>query len=303
MMRQPTEAGWAVSPCGVRATISSSTSAVEQVGSTRFLGVHISDDLPWNINTSFLDKKSQQRKRYYPYNAHFLQSTINWILSSCIIVWYGACTTSCQMTRQRTVGAVGRIASVPLPSLKDIYNTRLIHRATRIACIHTYPSNILFSLLPLGRRLQSLQAKTGRLKDNVLYRAVRMLNSLLALPTLPPWPLPPLTPGHRLFQHTHTDTHIHSYADLRNCTFTYSYLALFYRLRLNSNNKSCLLSCTSDTICALTVYCLSIDGLTVFCLFFFFTQSLPFFFFTAVLTLLLFTLQKSVTFYFFFLPL
>ena len=36
-------------------------SAVESVKSTKFLGVHITDDLTWTTNTTFLVKKAQQR--------------------------------------------------------------------------------------------------------------------------------------------------------------------------------------------------------------------------------------------------
>ncbi len=36
-------------------------SAMEQVSSTRFLGVHMSDDLSWMNNTTTLAKKAQQR--------------------------------------------------------------------------------------------------------------------------------------------------------------------------------------------------------------------------------------------------
>ncbi len=50
----------------------------------------------------------------------------------------------------------------------------------------THPSHSFFSLLPSGRRLRSLQARTSRLKDSFIHQAVRKLNSL---PTLPPPPL------------------------------------------------------------------------------------------------------------------
>ncbi|KAI3376743.1 hypothetical protein L3Q82_000086 [Scortum barcoo] len=37
------------------------SAAVERVSSTKFLGVHISDDLSWTTNTASLAKKAQQR--------------------------------------------------------------------------------------------------------------------------------------------------------------------------------------------------------------------------------------------------
>ncbi len=49
----------------------------------------------------------------------------------------------------------------------------------------THPTHSFFSLLPSGRRLRSLQARTSRLKDSFIHQAVRKLNSLPSLPPLP----------------------------------------------------------------------------------------------------------------------
>ncbi|KAL0184059.1 hypothetical protein M9458_019755, partial [Cirrhinus mrigala] len=163
--------------------------SVERVSSTKFLGVHITEDLSWTNNTSALTKKSQQRLYFLrklrrarapaPIMYTFYRGTIESILTSCITVWFGACNASCQKTLQRIVKAAERIIGVPLPSLQDIYSTRL----TKKAADPSHPS--FFSLLPSGRRLRSLQARTSRLKDSFFHQAVRKLNSLPALPPLP----------------------------------------------------------------------------------------------------------------------
>ncbi len=82
-------------------------------------------------------------------------------------------------------------------------------KALYIAGDPTHPTHSFFSLLPSGRRLRSLQARTNRLKDSFIHQAVRKLNSLLSLP-----PLPSLTPRttelwpppapHTTHTHTHT---------------------------------------------------------------------------------------------------
>ncbi len=41
----------------------------------------------------------------------------------------------------------------------------------------THPTHSFFSLLPSGRRLWSLQARTSRLKDSFIHQAVRKINS------------------------------------------------------------------------------------------------------------------------------
>ncbi len=149
----------------------------------------------------------------------FYRGTIESILTSCITVWYGACNASCRKSLQRIVRAAEKIVGVSLPSLQDIYNTRLTRKALSIAGDPTHPTHNFFSLLPSGRRLRSLQARTNRLKDSFIHQAVRKLNSLPSLP-----PLPSLTPRitelgppphhhhpheHR-HRHTHTHTHTHT---------------------------------------------------------------------------------------------
>ncbi len=198
---------------------------VERVSSTKFLGVHITEDLSWTNNTAALAKKAQQRLYFLrklrrarapaPIMCTFYRGTIETILTSCITVWYGACNASCHKSLQRIVRAAEKIVGVSLPSLQDIYNTRLTRKALSIAGDPTHPTHNFFSLLPSGRRLRSLQARTNRLKDSFIHQAVRKLNSL---PSLPPPPLPSLTPCNTELwppphHHHHPNTHTHSHWD------------------------------------------------------------------------------------------
>lgn len=176
------------------ATLTINGATVERVSSTKFLGVHITEDLSWTLNTAALVKKSQQRlyflrklrrARAPPSIMYsFYRGTIESILSSCITVWYGACNASGRKTLQRIVRAAEKIIGVSLPSLQDIYGTRLTRKSLCIAGDPTHPSYSFFSLLPSGRRLRSLQARTSRLKDSFIHQAVRKLNSLPKLPPL-----------------------------------------------------------------------------------------------------------------------
>ncbi|KAM7374814.1 hypothetical protein PAMP_007451 [Pampus punctatissimus] len=180
--------------------------AVERVSSTRFLGVLITEDLSWSSNTASLTRKAQQRLHFLrrlrrarapvPILKSFYRGTTESILSTCITVWYGSCTASCKNTLQRIVRAAERIIGAPLPSLQDIYSTRLARKALSIVGDPTHPNHQLFSLLPSGRRMRSLRARTSRLRDSFLHQAIRMLNSLPALPPLPPPPAAPTNSGH-----------------------------------------------------------------------------------------------------------
>ncbi len=135
---------------------------VERASSTKFLGVHITEDLSWTNNTAALAKKAQQRLYFLrklrraraptPIMCTFYKGTIESILTSSITVWYGACNASCRKSLQRIVRAAEKIVGVSLPSLQDIYSTRLTCKALSFAGYPTHPSHSFFSLLPSGRR-------------------------------------------------------------------------------------------------------------------------------------------------------
>ncbi|KAI5618998.1 gastrula zinc finger protein XlCGF28.1-like [Silurus asotus] len=86
-------------------------SSVEIVKSTKFLGVHLADNLTWSLNTSSITKKAQQRLYFLrrlrkahlpsPILTMFYRGTIESILSSCLTAWFGNCTVSDRKTLQR----------------------------------------------------------------------------------------------------------------------------------------------------------------------------------------------------------
>ena len=158
--------------------------AVEQVSRTEFLGVNITEELSRRNNTSSLAKKAQQRLHFVrklkragapsPIMHSFYRGAMENILTSCITVWFRSCAASNRKTLQRIIGA-------SLPSLLDIYNTRLTCRARSIVGDPFHPSNCLFTLLPSGRRFHSLRSNTTRLKNSFLHQAELS-------------PIPPLSP-------------------------------------------------------------------------------------------------------------
>ncbi|KAK3550941.1 hypothetical protein QTP70_010125 [Hemibagrus guttatus] len=140
------------------------------VKSTKFLGVHLAEDLTWSLSTSSITKKAQQRLYFLrrlrkahlppPILTTFYRGTIESILSSCITAWFGNCTASDRKTLQRIVRTAEKIIGVSLPSIMDIYSTRCIRKANSIVDdprhpshthTHTHPSHTLFTLLPSGK--------------------------------------------------------------------------------------------------------------------------------------------------------
>ncbi|KAK3564937.1 hypothetical protein QTP86_031065 [Hemibagrus guttatus] len=77
--------------------------------STKFLGVHLAEDLTWSLNTSSITKKAQQRLYFLqrlrkahlppPILTTFYRGTIESILST--TAWFGNCTILDRMTLQR----------------------------------------------------------------------------------------------------------------------------------------------------------------------------------------------------------
>ncbi len=166
-------------------TIDSST--VERVSSTKFLGVHITEDLTWTTNTMSLSKKAQQRLHFLrrlkraslppPILTTFYRGTIESMLTSCITVWYGNCSAEDRKTLQRTVNTAAKIIGAPLSSILNIFLTRCSSKANSIVKDPTHPSHSLFELLPSGRRYRSIRARSARLLNSFFPQAVRALNS------------------------------------------------------------------------------------------------------------------------------
>ncbi|KAI4891225.1 hypothetical protein NFI96_010449 [Prochilodus magdalenae] len=162
-------------------------STVEIVKSTKFLGVHLAEDLTWSLNTSTITKKAQQRLYFLrrlrkahlppPILTTFYRGTIESILSSCITAWFGNCTASDRKSLQRVVRTAEKIIGVSLPTITDIYTTRCIRKTTSIVDDHTHPSHTLFTLLPSGKRYRSIRALTSRLCNSFFPHAIRLLNN------------------------------------------------------------------------------------------------------------------------------
>lgn len=110
-------------------TINGST--VESVKSTKFLGVHITDDLTWTTNTTSIVKKAQQclhflrrmRRADLPPSAltTFYRGAIESILTSSLSVWYGSCSAADKKALQRAVRTVEKITRSPQPAIQDLY--------------------------------------------------------------------------------------------------------------------------------------------------------------------------------------
>uniref|UniRef100_A0A4W6DNS9 Reverse transcriptase domain-containing protein n=1 Tax=Lates calcarifer TaxID=8187 RepID=A0A4W6DNS9_LATCA len=164
---------------------------VEVVSSTKFLGVHITDDLTWSVNTASLVKRAQQRMYFLrrmrrahlppPILTTFYRSTIESILTSCISVWCGGCSASDWKDVRRVVRTAERIIRTSLPSIQDIAENRCASRARKICSDSSHPHHGLFTPLASGKRFRSMRCRTTRFYNSFDPQAIRLLNTSVQL--------------------------------------------------------------------------------------------------------------------------
>ncbi|XP_075935394.1 uncharacterized protein LOC142935136 [Anarhichas minor] len=128
---------------------------VERVDSIKFLGLHITKDLTWSLNTSHLVKKAQQRLFFLrklkqagvpsALLVNFYRSVIESILCMCFTVWYASCTAENRRDLARVVRTAQRIVGVTLPDLDTVYAGRLQKKARNICTDITHPGHSVCS--------------------------------------------------------------------------------------------------------------------------------------------------------------
>ncbi len=163
-------------------------STVTAVESFRFLGSTISQDLKWDNHIDSIAKKKAQQRLYFlrqlrKFNLpqellkQFYSAIIESVLCSSITVWFGSATKTDIRRLQRTVRTAERFIGAPLPSLQELYTSRVRKRAKKVTLDPSHPAHSLFELLPSGRRYRSLSTKTARHKNSLFPQAVSHLNN------------------------------------------------------------------------------------------------------------------------------
>ena len=167
--------------------------------------LHITCDLTWSLNTSFLVRKAQQiffflRKLERAglssqLLVNFYRAMIECILCLSMTVWYSSCTVQDQKDLARVVKTAQRIVVSPLLDLDSIYTGRLQRKASRIAADPTHPGYKLFVPLPSRKRYRFINSRTTRLRDSFFPSAVKAIRP----PPSPPLPLDPSRLTHTPF--------------------------------------------------------------------------------------------------------
>ncbi len=113
----------------------------------------------------------------------FYSAIIESVLGTSITVWFGSATKSDIRRLQRTVRTAERIIGAPLPTLEELYTSRVRKRAQKITLDPSHPSYPLFELLPSGRHYRAPNTRTARNKNSFFPQAIYLMNSLM-FPTL-----------------------------------------------------------------------------------------------------------------------
>ncbi|KAL1276310.1 hypothetical protein QQF64_035933 [Cirrhinus molitorella] len=110
---------------------------VERVTTFKFLSTYC-----WTVNTTSVVKKAEQRLYFlrmlrktnmsYQLLVSFYHCSVESIISYGILVWYAGCTVADKKTLQRVINTAQRITGAQLPSLEDIYSSRIIRQARNI---------------------------------------------------------------------------------------------------------------------------------------------------------------------------
>lgn len=164
-----------------------SPTPISIVDSFRFLGTTITQDLKWEPTISSLIKKAQQRMYFLrqlrklkvstEMLVQFYTAIVESILTSSITVWFPSATDRDKHRLQRIVRAAEKVIGCRLPSLWVLLSSRTRRRVGRIAADSSHPGHELFSLLPSGRRLRSIQTHTSRHLNSFCPSAIRLMNN------------------------------------------------------------------------------------------------------------------------------
>ncbi len=107
----------------------------------------------------------------------FYSTIIESVLCTSITVWFSSATKSDLRRLRRVVRTAERIIGTTLPTLQELYSSRVSKRAGKITLDPSHPAHSLFELLPSGRRYRALSTRTTRHRDSFFLQAIHLMNT------------------------------------------------------------------------------------------------------------------------------
>ncbi len=107
----------------------------------------------------------------------FYSAIIESVLCTTITVWFSSATKSDLRRLRRVVRTGERIIGTTLPTLQELYLSRVSKRAGKITLDPSHPAHSLFELLPSGRRYRALSTRTTRHRNSFFPQAIHLMNT------------------------------------------------------------------------------------------------------------------------------
>ncbi len=107
----------------------------------------------------------------------FYSAIIESVLCTSITVWFSSATKSDLRRLRRLVRTAERIIGTPLPTLQELYLSRVSKRAGKITLDPSHPAHSLFKMLPSGRRYRVLSTRTTRHRNSFFPQAIHLMNT------------------------------------------------------------------------------------------------------------------------------
>ncbi len=158
---------------------------VEIVNEYKYLGCIVNNKLSSDDHVNRVSKKANQRMFFVrklkkigvnkKILSLFYKSTVESIMSFCIVNWFGSCTNIVKRKFKRIVKCAKRLGCDAV-DLEDLYRIVVTKKCKLIMKEPTHPLYECFKLLKSKKRLSSLYARTCRFKNSFVPNAIRMYN-------------------------------------------------------------------------------------------------------------------------------
>ncbi len=107
----------------------------------------------------------------------FYSAIIESVVCTSITVWFSSATKSDLRRLRRVVRTAERIIGTTLPTLQELYSSRVSKRAGKITLDPSHPAHSLFALLPSGWRYRALSTRTTRHRNSFFPQAIHLMNT------------------------------------------------------------------------------------------------------------------------------
>ncbi len=107
----------------------------------------------------------------------FYSAIMESVLCISITAWFSSATKSDLRRLRRVVRTAERIIGTTLPTLQELYSSRLSKRTGKITLDPSHQAHSLFELLPSGQRYRALSTRTTRHRNSFFPQAIHLMNT------------------------------------------------------------------------------------------------------------------------------